>query len=570
MKKHAIAIICLAATCAAPNMSAQSIFKDVKNVVKNKLEKKVKKAVTEKVASKVTGTSTQSGNKRLEKQVDAMVGKRSNKNMEDQAPTVRLPKTHTALFAPLGYPIEAKYGIKKAKPVAPPKDAKAQSAWNEKLPNVQELDNQSLVDEYLLLDDYVDRGIVTPVGTDPASWRYHTLVCGELGERCGALDKLVEKYNEAMDEYADDDTYNWIINGIHRDLAAILEGRAYKTLIRSSLKPLFTVKNYCVNDRTKAYFADYGGYENAHKATMTVWNPEPNRKSVSTSAAGQSGEVVNESGAGATIDMAGVTYTLHNKGNSTFAFISKVVTTAVAGKDLVIPDYVTYNGKKYPVTSMRGEIFKGTTIRSVKLPSTLREIPNSAFRDTPITEITIPASVNIIQGSAFYGCKKLAKVVFEGNSAKAIHGCFQNCISLTNVTFPRSVGQMSYDMFSGCINLTSVSLPNDITEIYKSMFKGCKKLKAITIPRSVTTVGESAFANSGIVDLDLSSAKELGLGCLSGCASLKSLKVNASLKANFMTDTYSDIGLEGSPALQLRLVNDKCVLPTGITFVTGK
>lgn len=565
MKKHTIVTLCLAAFCAAPNMSAQSIFKNIKNVAKDKVEKTVKKVVSGKA-----GSSTQSGNKRLEKQVDAMVGKKNNKNMKDQTPTVRLPKTHTALFAPLGYPIEAKYGIKKAKPIAPPKDAKAQSAWNDKLPNVQELDNQSLVDEYLLLDDYVDRGIVTPVGTAPASWRYHTLVCGELGERCEALNKLVEKYNEAVEEYADDDTYNWIINGIHRDLATILEGRAYKTLIRSSLKPLFTVKNYCVNDRTKAYFADHGGYENAHKTIMTVWNLEPNRKSVSTSVAGQSGEVVNESGAGATIDMAGVTYTLHNKGNSTFAFISKVVTTAVAGKDLVIPDYVTYNGKKYTVTGMRGEIFKGTTIRSVKLPSTLREIPNSAFRETPITEITIPASVNIIQGSAFYGCKKLAKVVFEGNSAKAIHGCFQNCISLTSVTFPRSVGQMSYDMFSGCINLTSVSLPNDITEIYNSMFKGCKKLKAITIPRSVATVGESAFANSGIVDLDLSSAKELGLGCLSGCASLKSLKVNASLKANFMTDIYSDVGLEGSPALQLRLVNDKCVLPAGISFVNGK
>lgn len=565
MKKHTIVTLCLAAFCAAPNMSAQSIFKNIKNIAKDKVEKTVKKVVSGKV-----GSSTQSDNKRVEKQVDAMVGKKNNKNMEDQTPTVRLPKTHTALFAPLGHPIEAKYGIKKAKPIAPPKDAKAQSAWNDKLPNVQELDNQSLVDEFLLLNQYVDKGIVTVYGTDPASWRYHTLVIGELSERCEALDKLVEKYNEAIDEYADDDTYNWVINGIHRDMATILEGRAYKTLIRSSIKPLFTVKNYGVNNKTKAYFNNHGGYDNAHAVTMTVWNPEPNRKSVSTSVAGQTGEVINESGAGAKIDLAGVTYMLHNKGNSTYAFISGVANTAVADKDLVIPDYVTCNGKKYPVTGMRAAVFKGTTIKSVKLPSTLREIPNSAFRDTPITEITIPASVNTIQGSAFYGCKKLAKVVFEGNSAKAIHGCFQNCISLTSVTFPRSVGQMSYDMFSGCINLTSVSLPNDITEIYKSMFKGCKKLKAITIPRSVTTVGESAFANSGIADLDLSSAKELGMGCLSGCASLKSLKINASLKANFMAATYSDIGLEGSPALQLRLVNDKCVLPTGITFVNGK
>lgn len=580
MRKNVIVILCLTAILGTQNLMAQSFLNKIKKAAKENVEKQVnkqvKKVIPGNVTSKVSAlgkesrsTAKQSSRSRnLEKQVDAMVGKGNNKNIEDQAPTVRLPKTHTALFAPLGYTIEAKYGIKKAKPVAPPKDVSAQPAWSEKLPNVQELDNQSLVDEYLFLDKCANDGLIPRLS--PAEWRLRNLVCDELRERCEALNNMVETYNEAVDEYKDDDTYNWIINGIHRKLAGILEGRAYKTLIRSSIAPLFTVKNYCVNDKTKTYFKAHGGYENALKGNLTIWNPEPNRKSVSTSEAGQTGHVVNETSAGATIDMGGVTYALHNKGKSTYAFISGVASTAVAGKALVIPDYVTHNGKKYPVTSMRGGLFRGTSLKSVKLPSTLREIPNAAFRETSITEITIPASVNVIQGSAFYGCKQLAKVVFEGNSAKAIHGCFQNCVNLTSVKFPLSVGQMSYDMFSGCINLTSVSLPGNIAQIYKSMFKGCKKLKTVTIPRSVVKVEDGAFANSGIVELDLSNVKEFGAGCFSGCKSLKSLKINASLKGNFLTDLYHEVGLAEAPLLPLKLVNGKAALPDGITFVNGK
>lgn len=121
--------------------------------------------------------------------------------------------------------------------------------------------------------------------------------------------------------------------------------------------------------------------------------------------------MIEEVGAGATVDIEGVLYVLHNSNNggASHAFISEVAKTAVAGKNIVISDYVTYNGKKYPVTEMRGNIFSGTAIKSVKLPSTLTEISNSAFRETPITEIVIPASVKIVQGSAFYGCKNLTK-----------------------------------------------------------------------------------------------------------------------------------------------------------------
>lgn len=568
MKKVSILILSLVLLSGTSYLSAQS-FKERFKRATEKIGREIIQGASQKSSQK---SSKKSGNNsshdsELQKRHDAMVGAGNNKNAEDEAPTVRLPKNHTALFAPLGYPTEAKYGIKSAKPVMPPKAAADQVNWSEKLPNVYELDNQSLVNEFVMLDDCFADGYIKTL--TPAHWRYDELVKGELLTRVDALNEMVAQYNEAQSEYGSDSP-QWVINGIHNKIASILDGRAYKTLIRSSLVPLFTLKGKYISDETKEYFKAHGGYENAIKANMTVWDPQPNKKSVMTSSAGVTGKVISENGSGATVDIDGVQYVLHNSNNggASHAFISELATTAVANKDIVIPDYVTYNGRKYPVRNMRANIFSKTTIKSVKLPSTLTEISNSAFRETPITEIIIPASVKIVQGSAFYGCKNLTKVVFESNAMEEVHGCFQKCVSLKSVKFPGRVGVMSYDMFEGCVNLTEVILPENLSEIYQSMFEGCKSLKNVDIPSGVTKVGASAFSDSGITSLDLSNVKEFGGDCFSGCKALKTVRLNSSLKDDFLMETYDEF--MGCPLLEVKYVNNEYVFPDGFIFVNGK
>ena len=343
MNARTLLILSLVVLSGAPCASAQSFKERLKNAAK-KIEQKVKQEVAPKKLPEKSG-NTSSLDSELQKRHDAMVGPDNNKNAEDEAPTVRLPETHTALFAPLGYPVEATYGIKSVKPVMPPREASDQVNWSEKQPNVYELDNQSLVAEFLMLDDCFADGYIKTL--TPAHWRYDEIVKGELWARVGALNKMVEQYNEAKEEYGAD-TYQWVINGIHNKIASVLDSREYKTLIRSSLTPLFTLKDKWISDETKAYFNAHGGYENAHKANWTVWDPQPNKKSITTSASGQTGKVIEEVGAGATVDIEGVLYVLHNSNNggASHAFISEVAKTAVAGKNIVISDYVTYNGKK--------------------------------------------------------------------------------------------------------------------------------------------------------------------------------------------------------------------------------
>ena len=478
--------------------------------------------------------------------------------MEDEAPTVKLPNEHTALFAPLGYPVEAAYGTLTVKPSMPPQSPDAQVNWSEKQPYVFNLNNKSLVDEYLLLDDCFKNGYIKTF--TPAHARYEN-VGDELYARANALNKLVEFMAEARSEYGGESP-QWVINGLHDKIASILEGEEYKTLIKSSISPFFTVKGL-INDVTKEYFQKHGGYENATKVTMTKWDPKPVKQSISTSGSSQSGIIVSENASGATVDIDGIIYIVHaSKG---FAFASEAVNTAVAGKDIVMPDYINYKGKRFPVTEMRGDIFWGKSIKSIKLPSTLTEISNASLRETDISEIVIPASVKIIQGAAFYGCKNLKKVVFESDKIDELHGCFQNCTSLQSIKLPRYVGLTSYGMFSGCTNLTSVTLPENLTEIKDGTFENCTKLTTINIPASVTKVGSHVFSDSGVVSLDLSHVLEIGEFTFDNCKSLKNLKLNSKLKDDFLMEIYPD--LMTCPYMQVKWENNQYVYPAGLEFV---
>lgn len=492
----------------------------------------------------------------------------ANENKEDEQPTIRLPKQHTALFEPLGYPIEDHYGSLSVKPVTPPVKATAQVNWVDNLPMPYDLDNQSLIDEFQVLSKAESKGI--DMNLSPAYHRYHN-VSDELLARCNALSELAEYHDELLGEYEmydEGDNYNWVINGMHDRLGNILESTPYKTLIRSSLVPLFALSEDYIDSKTRAYFVAHGGYQNAVSVKWTKWNPRPDKEKVNTSSAGQAGTIISENSSGAHIDIAGITYILHNKGLSAFA--SELATTAVAGKDVVIPDYVEYKGKKYAVTDMRASLFEGTAIRSITLPATLQEIRNRAFANTPITEITIPASVKEIQGSAFYGCKNLTKVTFQGKTIKAVHGCFQNCVKLQQMVFPASMkGGMSYDMFSGCVSLTSVTLPEDLQTIPKAMFSGCKRLTSITLPKSVTAIELQAFSGCGIVSLDMTSVTELADGAFSNCTSLKTIRINRTLADKLKAENYwaYTANFSECPNMQLKLVNDEVSFPDGVIVV---
>lgn len=531
----------------------KKVTKQVEQKVDNVLDRKPSKG---KVPKKSNGSKT-----RIDRQVDAMVGPSNNRNAEDQAPTVRIPKNHTALLAPLGYDIGPEYGVKTVTPQQPPAKADKQVAWRDKMPDPRLLTNASLVDMFEMLrdaSDYADMSS-TPAG------QYRELVDETIRARIDVLENMRENIEEVEDKYDIPDTYNWSINMSHRLVVRDISSDAYKALVRSSVEPLFTLeKKFDDYTEMTSYFEKHGGMKNTHKMTLTKWDPEPNKEKVSTSS-GVSGTVVDSNASGGTIDISGVYYIVHIKQNR--AIVKHVEKDALRGKDIVIPDYVTFKGTKYPVTLVAASAFENAQINSVKLPSSLKEIGLKAFRATNIKELVIPASVKKVEGSAFAYCPNLTKVTFAASNMELIEGCFAGCHKLQSVTFPASLTRdMTYDMFRDCPMLTTVTLPKNLRTVPQQMFSGCKNLRKIDLPATVTKIDGHAFSGCPITDLVIPGVTEVDDSSFMGCKSLKTITINKTLRDKLIDDNYwlYTTNFSDTPSLQLVLKNGQVSLPAGV------
>lgn len=531
----------------------KKVTKQVEQKVDNVLDRKPSKG---KMPKKSNGSKT-----RIDRQVDAMVGASNNRNAEDQAPTVRIPKNHTALLAPLGYDIGPEYGVKTVTPQQPPAKADKQVAWRDKMPDPRLLTNACLVEMFEMLrdaSDYADMSF-TPAG------QYRELVDETIRARIDVLENMRENIEEAEDKYDIPDTYNWSINMSHRLVVRDISSDAYKALVRSSVEPLFTLeKKFDDYAEMTSYFEKHGGMKNTHKMTLTKWDPEPNKEKVSTSS-GVSGSVVDSNASGGTIDISGVYYIVHIKQNR--AIVKKVEKDALRGKDIVIPDYVTFKGTKYPVTLVAASAFENAQINSVKLPSSLKEIGLKAFRATNIKELVIPASVKKVEGSAFAYCPNLTKVTFAASQMELIEGCFAGCHKLQSVTFPASLTRdMTYDMFRDCPMLTTVTLPKNLRTVPQQMFSGCKNLRKIDLPATVTKIDGHAFSGCPITDLVITGVTEVDDSSFMGCKSLKTITINKTLRDKLIDDNYwlYTTNFSDNPSLQLVLKNGQVSLPAGV------
>ena len=531
----------------------KKVTKQVEQKVDNVLDRKPSKG---KMPKKGNGSKT-----RIDRQVDAMVGPSNNRNAEDQAPTVRIPKNHTALLAPLGYDIGPEYGVKTVTPQQPPAKADKQVAWRDKMPDPRLLTNASLVDMFEMLrdaSDYADMSS-TPAG------QYRELVDETIRARIDVLENMRENIEEAEDKYDIPDTYNWSINMSHRLVVRDISSDAYKALVRSSVEPLFTLeKKFDDYAEMTSYFEKHGGMKNTHKMTLTKWDPEPNKEKVSTSS-GASGSVVDSNASGGTIDISGVYYIVHIKQNR--AIVKKVEKDALRGKDIVIPDYVTFKGTKYPVTLVAASAFENAQINSVKLPSKLKEIGLKAFKATNIKELVIPASVKKVEGSAFAYCPNLTKVTFAASNMELIEGCFAGCHKLQSVTFPASLTRdMTYDMFRDCPMLTTVTLPKNLRTVPQQMFSGCKNLRKIDLPATVTKIGGHAFSGCPITDLVITNVTEVDDSSFMGCKSLKTITINKTLRDKLIDENYwlYTTNFSDNPSLQLVVKNGQVSLPAGV------
>lgn len=170
---------------------------------------------------------------------------------------------------------------------------------------------------------------------------------------------------------------------------------------------------------------------------------------------------------------------------------------------LIIPDSITYNGMKYPVTEIGERAFylfcQGLT--SVVLPNTIQTIGDRAFSYcTGLESVSLGNGVSTIQTMAFAACS-----------------------TLTSIVLPNSVSFLGTDVFQGCTNMTSATLSNSLSTISNHTFLNCNLLKTVVIPEGITSIGNSAFSSCNHLDSLIipSSITSIGVGCFSNCDSLE-------------------------------------------------
>ena len=200
-----------------------------------------------------------------------------------------------------------------------------------------------------------------------------------------------------------------------------------------------------------------------------------------------------------------------------------------------------------PVTKIADHAFNGgfnneahAALTSVKLPSTLTEIGEGAFRgctnlsNVDLTECT---SLTRISANAFQGDTALTSVTFPTSLKYLGSYAFNNCgftaVDLSGCTGLLTISEYAFsgDSYSnGNQELAVVKLPSDLKTINNGAFNGCRKLTSVNFSdcTSLNSIEEYAFSGTGITDVTLpDSVSMLGVAAFSDCQQLTTVDLSA-------------------------------------------
>lgn len=221
-------------------------------------------------------------------------------------------------------------------------------------------------------------------------------------------------------------------------------------------------------------------------------------------------------------------------------------------ESIVIPEEVTYKGKKYTVTAIgKAAFYEGSYgnkspkvhLKRIVIPKTINHIEGDAFGNCELEEVHI-SDLTAWCNIGFYDYNSYpffdrTKLYLNGNivthleipdGVKIIGGTFitrggfRNYKQLESVKIPNSVEIIDSYSFINCVNLKKVVLPPSIKQIGSAAFESCKSLKSIRIPEGVKKIDRSAFDGSGLVEITLPhSIEEVNAKAFNWCTSLESV-----------------------------------------------
>ncbi len=227
-------------------------------------------------------------------------------------------------------------------------------------------------------------------------------------------------------------------------------------------------------------------------------------------------------------------------------------------------------------------------------------IGDYAFKDTGISTIDIPNSITNLGRGVVMNCSSLKRINFSTNnyinstenadifsSIGSKFSVYFNTNSIPSYIFYNNEDLQNVNIenfykndiviedyaFSHCVNLTYINIPSPTTKIGRNVFSYCERLADILLPSSVEYIGDYAFANSGIVSLNIpKNVKFMGNYLVNNCYNLETIIFNIPNYQDLgNSKIFSSIGNDGISVI----FNDVINIPsfvfydnTNITIVT--
>lgn len=144
-----------------------------------------------------------------------------------------------------------------------------------------------------------------------------------------------------------------------------------------------------------------------------------------------------------------------------------------------------------------GAFLNNPTLRTINLPSRIKEIPDEAFCGCPdLKTITMPAHVSRIGRLAFADCQSIKSFAFPAELKEIGLQAFSGCIALQEIRLPKGVREIPDGTFFRCLALGRISQwPEQLKEIGTGAFRDCSQLLEVKkLPKTLKKIGDGCFA----------------------------------------------------------------------------
>ena len=223
-------------------------------------------------------------------------------------------------------------------------------------------------------------------------------------------------------------------------------------------------------------------------------------------------------------------------------------------KDVTNVEYIYLNDG---IEVIEDEAFYRSSIKGIKLPSTLVKIGNDAFiLCDKLEEIIIPDTVNEIGYDAFRWCSSLVSIILPNQLVEIKQGLFAECVNLKSIVIPNDVTIIGSSAFKGCSNLENFNLPLNLERIESDAFSGCSKITNIELGDNLLYLGGYAFNGCSLTKLHVPSSTT----CIDDYA-FKGLNILEELELPYVDNGFTDffgVNYESVPNSLIKvIVNNK-------------